>query len=55
MYEQYVNSDEQCINSDFCLCTMNSSEITVHAHKKEKKKGKRETENATFISIQTLI
>ena len=38
MYEQYVNSDEQCMNSDFCLRTMNSSEITVHVQEEKKKK-----------------
>ena len=42
MYEQYVNSDEQCMNSDFCLRTMNSSEITVHVQEKKKKKKRKQ-------------
>ena len=45
MYEQYVNSDEQCMNSDFCLYTMNSSEITVHVQEKKKKKKESKTWN----------
>ena len=42
MYEQYVNSDEQCMNSDFCLCTVNSSEITVHVQEKKKEKKRKQ-------------
>ena len=31
------NSDEQCVNSDFCLCTVNPCEVTIHTQKKKKK------------------
>ena len=34
-----VNSDEQCVNSDFRPCTVNPCEITVHAQEKKKKKS----------------
>ena len=40
MYEQYVNSDEQYMNSDFFLYTVNPYEITVHAKEEKKKKSK---------------
>ena len=39
MYEQYVNSDEQYMNRDFFLCTVNPYEITVHAQEEKKKKN----------------
>ena len=37
MREQYVNSDEQCINSDFVPCTVNPCEVTIYAQGKKKK------------------
>ena len=47
------NSDEQCVNSDFCLCTVNPCEVTIHTQKKKKGQNVK-LENATTISIQTL-
>ena len=32
-----MNSGKQCVNSDFCLYTVNPCEITVHVQKKKKK------------------
>ena len=48
-----MNSGKQCVNSDFCLYTVNPCEITVHVQKKKKKK-RRESEYETINSIQTL-
>ena len=31
-----MNSDKQCVNSDFCLLTVNPCEVTVHAQEKKK-------------------
>ena len=36
-----MNSDKQCVNSDFCPCTVNQCEITVHAQEKKKNLKKR--------------
>ena len=40
---QYVNSvmnsNKQCMNSDFCLCTMNPCEVTVHVQEKKEEGG----------------
>ena len=35
-----MNSGKQCVNSDFCLYTVNPYEITVYIQKKSKKKKK---------------
>ena len=32
-----MNSEKQCVNSDFVPCTMNPCEVTVHAQEKKKK------------------
>ena len=48
------NSDEQCVNSDFCLCTVNPCEVTIHVQEKKKKRQNVKLENATIILIQTL-
>ena len=53
MYEQYVNSDEQCMNSDFCLYAVNSREITVHVQEKKKKKKKQNVKLKTQQSAQS--
>ena len=49
-----MNSNKQCMNSDFCLCTMNPCEVTVHVQEKKKKGETWTGENAGFSLKQTV-
>ena len=37
----------KCVNSDFCLCTVNSCDFTVHVLEKKKKKKPKNAETET--------
>ena len=53
-----MNSVAIVVNSDFCLCTINSCDFTVHALKKKKKKKRlklKRTKHAIQMGTMLLL
>ena len=44
----------KCVNSDFCLCTVNSCDFNVHALGKKKKNTETEMRNPNGYLVDTL-